>query len=78
MKSKKVSAIGIDASKHGADMGAKTARFKKLPAFFAAGNIFSMGKLEVSPIISISTPILCTITSSFLNIFIYLFGCARS
>ncbi len=39
---KKVRAIGIDASKHGADMGAKTARFKKLPAFFAAGNIFSM------------------------------------
>lgn len=39
---KKIRAIGIDASKHGADMGAKTARFKKLPAFFAAGNIFSM------------------------------------
>ncbi len=41
-ENKKVCAIGLDASKHGADMGAKTARFKKLPAFFAAGNIFSM------------------------------------
>jgi len=41
-ESKRVRAIGVDASKHGADMGAKTARFKKLPAFFAAGNIFSL------------------------------------
>lgn len=37
-----VSAVGIDASKHGADMGAKSARAKKLPVFFAAGNIFSL------------------------------------
>ena len=41
-KTKNVTSIGIDASKHGADMGAKTARYKKLPAFFAAGNIFSL------------------------------------
>ena len=37
-----VCSVGIDASKHGADMGAKAARAKKLSAFFAAGNIFSL------------------------------------
>ncbi|MBR4071554.1 MAG: methyltransferase domain-containing protein [Clostridia bacterium] len=59
MKSKKVSAIGIDASKHGADMGAKTARFKKLPAYFAAGNIFSMPISEKScdAVVSMFAPI---------------------
>ncbi len=35
-------AVGIDASKHGAEMGAKTARAAGAKALFAAGNIFSM------------------------------------
>ncbi len=58
-QSKKVRAIGIDASKHGADMGAKTARFKKVPAFFAAGNIFSMPVAESScdAVVSMFAPI---------------------
>ena len=59
MKHKQVCAIGVDASKHGADMGAKTARFKKLPAFFAAGNIFSLPVAENScdAVISMFAPI---------------------
>ena len=34
--------IGIDASKHGADIGAKAAKKQELGTFFAAGNIFSL------------------------------------
>ena len=49
-----VCSVGIDASKHGADMGAKTARAKKLSAFFAAGNIFSLPIADSSADVLIS------------------------
>lgn len=54
-----VSAIGVDASKHGADMGAKAARAKALTVFFAAGNIFSLPVADKSAdaLISMFAPI---------------------
>lgn len=52
-------AIGIDASKHGAEMGAKTAKRKNANAFFAAGNIFAMPVADksVDGVISMFAPI---------------------
>ncbi len=54
-----LSSIGIDASKHGANMGAKAAKSKNVPAFFAAGNIFSLPVAEGSAdaLISMFAPI---------------------
>ncbi len=52
-----VCAIGIDASKHGADMGAKASR--DLPTFFMAGNIFALPVADksVDVLISMFAPI---------------------
>ena len=52
-------AVGIDASKHGAEMGAKTARAKGSDALFAAGNIFSMPIADnsVDAVVSMFAPI---------------------
>ena len=56
---RQVTAIGIEASKHGADMGAKAARAKNIPAFFAAGNIFSLPVADKScdALVSMFAPI---------------------
>lgn len=53
------SAIGLDASKHGAEMGAKTAKRCAADVFFAAGNIFSMPVADksVDAVISMFAPI---------------------
>lgn len=57
--SHQVTAIGVEASKHGADMGAKAARAKNIPAFFAAGNIFSLPVADRScdAVVSMFAPI---------------------
>ncbi len=54
-----VTAIGIEASKHGADIGAKAAESKSIPAFFAAGNIFSLPVADKScdAVVSMFAPI---------------------
>lgn len=52
-------AIGLDASKHGAEMGAKTARRRALDVSFAAGNIFSMplSDKSVDAVVSMFAPV---------------------
>ena len=53
------SAVGIDASKHGAEMGAKTARRRGADVSFAAGNIFSMplSDKSVDAVVSMFAPV---------------------
>lgn len=49
-----VNAVGIDASKHGADIGAKSAKRQNSSVFFAAGNIFSLPVADKSEDVLIS------------------------
>ena len=53
------SAVGIDASKHGAEMGAKTARRRNRDVSFAAGNIFAipMADGSVDAVVSMFAPV---------------------
>lgn len=52
-------AVGLDASKHGAEMGAKAARRRGADVRFAAGNIFSMPVSDgsIDAVVSMFAPV---------------------